>query len=49
MLQDTFARVVALIGDAAIFWRRMGTAEPAPAFGATPVIPAAKPQGASRR
>ncbi len=45
MIQDSFARVVALIGDAAILWRRMGTAQPAPAFGATPAIPAAKPQG----
>jgi len=41
-----FARVVALIGGGALLWRRMWTAEPAPAWGNAPVIPAGKPQGA---
>ena len=40
-----FARGVQLIGDAAILWRRLGSPQPEPAFGAAPVIPAAKPQG----
>ncbi|HEY7688090.1 MAG TPA: sorbosone dehydrogenase family protein [Dongiaceae bacterium] len=42
---DVFARGVALIGDATVLWRRMGGPQPAPAFGATPAIPAAKKQG----
>jgi glucose/arabinose dehydrogenase len=41
-----FARIVALIGGAALLWRRrLQGAAPAPALGAAPVIPAAKPQG----
>jgi glucose/arabinose dehydrogenase len=40
-----FARIVALIGGAALLWRRLQGAAPAPAWGAAPVIPAAKPQG----
>jgi glucose/arabinose dehydrogenase len=41
-----FARIVALIGGAALLWRRMRGAEPVPAWGNAPVIPAGKPQGA---
>src|SRR5262245_51013068 len=40
-----FARGVQLVGDAAILWRRMSTPQPEPAFGATPMIPAARLQG----
>ena len=39
------ARVVALVGDAAIAWRRMQGPMPEQAVGSTPSIPAAKPQG----
>jgi glucose/arabinose dehydrogenase len=41
---DIIARAVALIGDAAIQWRRLGSPR-APAWGSAPMIPAAKPQG----
>jgi glucose/arabinose dehydrogenase len=41
-----FARVVAAIGAGAVAWRRMQGAEPAPAWGSAPQIPAAKSQGA---
>src|SRR6202041_3551267 len=41
-----FARIVALIGAAALLWRRLQGAAPEPAFGSAPVVPAAKPQGA---
>jgi glucose/arabinose dehydrogenase len=41
-----FARIVALIGAAALLWRRMQGAAPEPAWGHAPAIPAAKPQGA---
>ncbi|MFZ1105074.1 MAG: sorbosone dehydrogenase family protein [Hyphomicrobiaceae bacterium] len=40
------ARIVALIGGAALLWRRMHGAAHVPAWGNAPVIPAAKPQGA---
>jgi glucose/arabinose dehydrogenase len=40
-----FAQVVALVGDAAIQWRRLQGSAPAQAVGATPTIPAARPQG----
>jgi hypothetical protein len=40
------ARIVALIGGAALLWRRMQGAAYQPAWGNAPVIPAAKPQGA---
>src|SRR3954469_7666985 len=43
---DVFARVVALIGGAALTWRRLQGAAPAPAWGSAPVVPEAKPQGA---
>jgi glucose/arabinose dehydrogenase len=43
-VSDIFARMVALIGAAAITWRRLrGSAHP-PALGSTPAIPAARPQ-----
>ena len=41
-----FARIVALIGGAALLWRRGQGAAPEPAWGSAPVIPEAKPQGA---
>jgi glucose/arabinose dehydrogenase len=41
-----FARIVALIGGAALLWRRLQGQAPAPAWGSAPVIPEAKPQGA---
>ena len=40
------ARIVALIGGAALLWRRMQGTAHVPAWGNAPVIPAAKPQGA---
>jgi glucose/arabinose dehydrogenase len=45
MFSDLFARVVALIGAAAILWRRLKFGAPEPAIGTTPTIPAPKPQG----
>src|SRR5438270_278079 len=44
-LSDVFARIVALIGAAALLWRRLQGAAPEPAWGSAPVVPAAKPQG----
>jgi glucose/arabinose dehydrogenase len=41
-----FARLVALIGGAALLWRRMQGDAPKPAWGNAPVIPEAKSQGA---
>jgi len=41
-----FARIVALIGGAALLWRRLQGEAPEPAWGSAPVIPEAKPQGA---
>src|ERR1700749_3629899 len=41
-----FARVVAAIGGVALAWRRMQDKEHQPAWGNTPGVPAAKPQGA---
>jgi glucose/arabinose dehydrogenase len=40
------ARIVALIGGAALLWRRMHGAVHIPAWGNAPVIPTAKSQGA---
>ena len=40
-----FAQGVALVGKATVAVRRMQAPEPAEAIGATPVIPAGKPQG----
>jgi glucose/arabinose dehydrogenase len=45
-LSGVFARIVALIGGAALLWRRLQEAAPAPAWGSSPVVPEAKPQGA---
>jgi glucose/arabinose dehydrogenase len=45
-LSGIFARVVALIGAAAVFWRRVQGVPQVPAWGSSPVVPAAKPQGA---
>jgi len=42
---DILARAVALVGAAAIRWRRMGGGPREPAWGTAPTIPAAKPQG----
>ncbi len=44
-LSGVFAQVVARVGDAAIVWRRLQGGEPPQAVGATPTIPAARPQG----
>src|ERR1700704_6483672 len=41
-----FARIVAIIGAAALAWRKLQGAAPEPAWGSTPVVPEAKPQGA---
>ena len=39
------ARTVALVGDAAIAWRRMQGPTPEQSLGTAPTIPVAKPQG----
>ena len=41
-----FAQFVAFIGGIALQWRKMTGTEPAQAWGQTPAIPEAKPQGA---
>ena len=41
-----FSRLVALVGEGAIMWRRLQGSVPQQAIGATPTIPAAKSQGA---
>jgi glucose/arabinose dehydrogenase len=41
-----FAKIVALIGGAALQWRKLQGAQPQPAWGSAAVVPAAKPQGA---
>src|SRR3982075_3870079 len=45
-LSGIFARIVALIGAAALLWRRLQAVAPEPAWGSAPVVPVAKPQGA---
>ena len=40
-----FARIVALVGGAALLLRRLSGGAPEPAWGSAPAIPAAKPQG----
>src|SRR5471030_2208371 len=45
-LSGIFARIVALIGAAALLWRRLQGAAPTPAWGSATVVPVAKPQGA---
>jgi glucose/arabinose dehydrogenase len=42
---DVFARGVALVGAAAVAWRRLQDGAHEPAVGSTPAIPPAKPQG----
>src|SRR6202051_4927849 len=44
-LSGIFARIVAMIGGAALLWRRLQGAAPEPAWGSAPVVPAAKSQG----
>ena len=45
-LSGSFARIVALVGAAAVLWRRLQGGGPhEPAVGSTPTIPPAKPQG----
>ena len=44
-LSSAFAQVVALVGDAAILWRRLQGSVQQQAVGAAPTIPAARPQG----
>lgn len=44
-LSDIFARIVALVGAAAILWRRQQGSVREPAVGSNPVIPTARPQG----
>jgi glucose/arabinose dehydrogenase len=45
-MSGIFARIVALIGAAAVLWRRLQGGVHEPALGSSPAIPAAKPQGA---
>jgi glucose/arabinose dehydrogenase len=42
---SVFAKVVALVGNAALQWRRLQGGGSEPAVGASPTIPAARPQG----
>jgi glucose/arabinose dehydrogenase len=44
-MSSIFARVVAVIGGAALQWRRLQDPSHAPAWGSSPTVPAAKPQG----
>src|SRR5450631_2666095 len=44
-MSGIFARIVALIGATALHWRRLQGTAPEPAWGSTPVVPLAKPQG----
>jgi glucose/arabinose dehydrogenase len=44
-LSGIFGRIVALIGAAAILWRRREGSAHAPALGSAPAIPPARPQG----
>ena len=43
---SVFARAVAVVGAGALHWRRMQGGPPTPAWGNSPAIPEAKPQGA---
>src|ERR1700704_2739514 len=45
-LSSIFARIVALIGAAALRWRRLQGVAHEPAWGSAPMVPVAKPQGA---
>ena len=42
---DTFARLVSLIGGTALLTRRLTEGSHEPAWGGSPTIPAARPQG----
>ena len=44
-LSGIFVRIVALIGGAALLWRRMQGAAPEPAWGNAPAVPPARSQG----
>src|SRR5438046_4017129 len=44
-LSHIFARIVALIGAAAVLWRRLQGVAHEPAWCSAPVVPVAKPQG----
>ena len=44
-VSGVFAQMVALVGDAAIMWRRLQGSVDQQAVGTTPAIPTAKPQG----
>jgi glucose/arabinose dehydrogenase len=44
-LSGIVARIVALIGAAALLWRRLQGTAPEPAWGSSPLVPPAKPQG----
>src|SRR5215467_14301468 len=44
-VSGAFAQLVAMVGDAAILWRRMQGSPREQAVGPQPVIPAARPQG----
>jgi glucose/arabinose dehydrogenase len=44
-VSSVFAQMVALLGDATILWRRLQGSVDQQAIGATPTIPAARPQG----
>src|SRR3954470_16257676 len=43
---SVFARAVAVVGAGALHWRRMQGGPPTAAWGSSPAIPEAKPQGA---
>jgi glucose/arabinose dehydrogenase len=45
-LSGIVARIVALIGAAALTWRRLQGTAHVPAWGSSPLVPVAKPQGA---
>ena len=45
-MSSIVARGVAIIGGAALQWRKLQGAAPAPAWGSAPIVPEAKPQGA---
>jgi glucose/arabinose dehydrogenase len=46
IVSDIFARIVSLLGGAALMARRLTDGSHEPAWGSTPAIPVAKPQGA---
>ncbi|MGY4830302.1 PQQ-dependent sugar dehydrogenase [Sphaerotilaceae bacterium SBD11-9] len=44
-LSDVFSRFVALVGNAAIWWRSLQGTDHPPAVGSAPTVPEARPQG----